>query len=289
MKGTLESLVRIRLKRYLISFAFLHFRLQLSLDFRFDEIQILLHDGYDWSTTRKTIEAEIKAIRRRLQKLRQILASGQTPDESVEVTRTWLYESILIGLPEEELGDDAEALLAAIDNQLETLDADTASIAPSGPATSRRGDSTRSSPRPARRRRKLERSTRPQIEIKLAGFEVSHRVAVAGVRDRAKTSIASVNMEILDHIKTSTWKKFLAPMALAQGQVAETDVKMVQVQLTKVIAEEHGKQQEEYRLKVCLTHKPPIWTVLIVVLFSSNRRWKSSHCDYISTKTPLTS
>jgi autophagy-related protein 2 len=215
-----------------------------------DEVRVLLHDGYDWSTTRKTIEAEIKNIRRRLYKFRQILASGQTPDESVEVTRTWLYESILIGLPEEELAEDAEALIAAIDNQLEHLEADTASIAPSGPATTRRGDSSRSSPRPAKRRRKLERSSRPEIEIKLGGLQVLHRIAVAGVRDRAKTIISLVNLEILDHIKTSTWKKFLAPMALARGQVAEADVKMIQVLLTKVIAEQNDKQQEEYRLKV---------------------------------------
>jgi autophagy-related protein 2 len=213
--------------------------------------KFLLYDGYDWTITRKTIEAEMKAIKRKLQKFKQILASGQTPDESVEVTRTWLYDSVLIGLPEEDLGGDPDTLLAAIENQLEHLDIDTASISPSAPATTRVRDPKTSGGAAHKRRRKLERSSRPQIEISLAGIRIDHTHFKPPAQERARSVIAVANLEIFDHIKTSTWKKFLTHMALSQGQAPETDVDMVQIRVMEMVNEQTGREkQQEYRIKV---------------------------------------
>jgi autophagy-related protein 2 len=84
-------------------------------------ISIQLHEGYDWIRTRRAIEEEIKAVRRRLAKIRQLLASGQKADESLDKgeTGSTLFNSVYIGLDQNQDGlDDPAALLAAIDEQL---------------------------------------------------------------------------------------------------------------------------------------------------------------------------
>ena len=79
---------------------------------------LLLYDGYDWARTRKIIEEKAKEMRRRLAKIRQLVASGQTPDPSVEETNALLFNSVYIGL--EHNVDELEpgALIAAIDEEL---------------------------------------------------------------------------------------------------------------------------------------------------------------------------
>lgn len=59
------------------------------------EGQILLHDGYDWASTRQAIETETQAVRQRLDKIRQLLAAGQTPDPSMERASV-LFNSVYI-------------------------------------------------------------------------------------------------------------------------------------------------------------------------------------------------
>ena len=78
----------------------------------------MLYDGYDWIRTRKIIEEKAKEMRRKLAKIRQLVASGQTPDPSVEETSTLLFNSVYIGL--EHNVDELEpgALIAAIDEEL---------------------------------------------------------------------------------------------------------------------------------------------------------------------------
>ena len=56
------------------------------------DVAIFLYDGYDWARTRKTIEDEVKEMRRRLTKIRQLVANGHTQDPSVEETSTLLFK-----------------------------------------------------------------------------------------------------------------------------------------------------------------------------------------------------
>ena len=81
-------------------------------------VAVYLYDGYDWIRTRKIIEEKAKEMRRKLAKIRQLVASGQTPDPSVEETSTLLFNSVYIGL--EHNVDELEpgALIAAIDEEL---------------------------------------------------------------------------------------------------------------------------------------------------------------------------
>ncbi len=212
---------------------------------------VLLYDGYDWTRTRKIIEEKAKEMRRRLAKIRQLVASGQTPDPSVDETNTLLFNSVYIGL--EHNIDELEpgALIAAIDEELnEEFETNTQSswqsLKPQPLASPGRGSSHAT----ARHRRRLHRSKGPSIEIKLMGLdaEVDQYRPQAALVSRVFATVKDV--EILDHIKTSTWSKFLTSLrADTQGNVRETDSNMVRVEL-RMLHPVPGHPSQEARLRV---------------------------------------
>jgi autophagy-related protein 2 len=227
---------------------------------------ILLHEGYDWIRTRKAIEEEIKAVRRRLAKIRQLLASGQKADESLEQASTGstLFNSVYIGLDKDQDGlDDTAALMAAIDDELEEgttqTDMNTQSswqTLPGAPGSSPNPQpftSTYSADRKKASRlngKRLTRSKKAQIEINLVDIKADLDVfdKAADMASRVHATIGQ--LEILDHIKTSTWKKFLTEMkADARGNMRETDADMVRVELVAV-RPNLPSLAEESRLKV---------------------------------------
>ena len=209
---------------------------------------LLLYDGYDWVKTRKTIEREVKDMRRRLAKFKQLVASGQTPDSSVEEMSTVLFNSVYIGLDPDVDSFEPVALMAAIDDQLND-EIDTASqsswqtLRPHAPGK----------PRPKSIRvhgRKLTRSKGPSMEFVLRGanVEVDHYRGSGELVSRTFAVIEDV--EILDHIKTSTWRKFLTALQVdSRGNARETDSSMVRVELRNV-RPVPGHPAEEVRLRV---------------------------------------
>ncbi|KAK8870012.1 hypothetical protein IAR55_000582 [Kwoniella newhampshirensis] len=230
-------------------------------------IKILLHDGYDWSRTRKAIEDEIKAVRRRLERIRQLLASGQKADESIErATSTVLFNSVYIGLEGKGGGMDSAALIAAIDEELDELGADTASqnswqtLPAAGPGLGHDRENQKPSSKKTRLKgKRLTRSKKPQIEISLTGLRadvdlfppelVDHDQVEALSSTASRMNVTVREMEILDHIKTSTWKKFLTEMkADSRGNVRETDSDMVRIELVGVRLG-GGGASEEMRLR----------------------------------------
>lgn len=227
---------------------------------------ILLHEGYDWVRTRKTIEEEIKAVRRRLAKIRQLLASGQKADESLEPAQTGstLFNSVYIGLDQNQAGlDDTAALLAAIDEELENdagqsqaqTDMNTQSswqTLPGAPGAPPLSASVNVDRKKASRLngKRLTRSKKAQIEINLSHMKADLDIydKEADIASRIHTTIGQ--LEILDHIKTSTWKKFLTEMkADARGNMRETDADMVRLELVAV-RPNLPSLAEESRLKV---------------------------------------
>ena len=197
-------------------------------------IGIFLHDGYDWQRTRRVIEDEIKAVRRRLERIRQLLAAGQKADESIEIARSVLFNSVYIGLDQSRENLDSAALLAAIDEELDDLGAETASGSSWQTAFPPTGE------RPAAKKtrlkgRRLTRSKRPQIEISLTGIQGDLDVYGPDDPTASRIHFRAKNLEILDHIKSSTWKKFLTEMkADSRGNVRETDADMIRVELVAV-------------------------------------------------------
>ncbi len=202
-------------------------------------LSVFLHDGYDWLKTRKAIEDEIKAMRRRLEKIRQLLASGQKADASVDMTSSVLFNSVYIGFDGRDDMDSTQ-LMAAIDEELLDLEPAESETASSWQTFPDPGAGAHPAPTPRKshvrlRGKRLSRSKKGQIEFSVNGLRAD--IDVFGADDATASRIHATvqGCEILDHIKTSTWKKFLTEMkADSRGNVRETDADMVRVEITNV-------------------------------------------------------
>ncbi|KAG1753407.1 hypothetical protein EDB19DRAFT_1669210 [Suillus lakei] len=217
------------------------------------DVSLFLHDGYDWPRTRKIVEQEIKDMRKKLAKIRQLIATGQTQDPSVEETSAMLFNSIHIGLDQDFDSLDPTALVAAIDDELnENAETESHSswqtLPPASPGQQQRMPSARI------HGRRLTRSKGPSIEIKLIGLDAEvdnyrHRPKDALI---SRTLVATKDAEILDHVKTSTWRKFLTELRSdSRGNIRETDSSMVRVEL-KTVRPSPSDPSEETRLRAKL-------------------------------------
>ncbi|WVW83423.1 hypothetical protein I302_105443 [Kwoniella bestiolae CBS 10118] len=233
-------------------------------------IKILLHDGYDWQRTRKAIEDEIRAVRKRLEKIRQLLASGQKADESIDFersTKSVLFNSIYIGLEGKNSSEmNHEALIAAIDEELDDMNendtqTEMESTASSwqtlpglGPTRQSREREHKKSSKTRLKGKKLTRSKKPQIEINLTSLRSSVDLFPSSIGEdkvSSKVEVKVREMEILDHIRTSTWKKFLMSMKSDnRGNVRETDSDMVRVELKGIRLEDGGEEELRLRAKI---------------------------------------
>ena len=216
------------------------------------DIQAFLYDGYDWARTRKTIEDQVKVMRRRLAKIRQLLASGETHTPETDQTSALLFNSVYIGLDGNAEDLEREELMEAIDGKL-AEDFETSSqsswqslpVAPSQPAAPKL---TRISS--VSRNKRLTRSRGPSIEFKLSGVDAEIDQYLPRESMASRTLVTVRDFEILDHIKTSTWRAFLTEMRSdSRGNVRESGSDMVRVELRDV-KPIPGNPSVESRLRV---------------------------------------
>lgn len=221
----------------------------LCVRIRDADVTLFLHDGYDWPRTRKIIEQEVKEMRKKLARIRQLVATGQTQEPIEEETSAMLFNSIHIGLEQDLENLDADTFIAAIDHELDEV-AETSSqsswqsLHPTSPGPSRAA--------PTRvHGKRLTRSRGPSIEIRLSGLHAEVDNYHPGETLVSRTLILVKDLEILDHIKTSTWKKFLTALWTdSRGNVRETDSNMARVELLTV-RPSPSHSAEEARLRVC--------------------------------------
>ena len=233
------------------------------------DVQAFLYDGYDWARTRKTIEDQVKLMRRRLAKIRQLLASGETQTPEVDQTSAVLFNSVYIGLDENAEDMEREELLAAIDGKL-AEDFETASqsswqslpVAPSQPAAPKL---TRIPS--AGRNKRLTRSRGPSIEFKFSSIDAEIDQYLPKESMASRTLVTVRDFEILDHIKTSTWRAFLTEMRSdSRGNVRESGSNMVRVELLDV-KPIPGNPSVESRLRVGAFS----WSAYTVILTAGPR------------------
>lgn len=216
------------------------------------DIQAFLYDGYDWTRTRKTIEDQVKLMRRKLAKIRQLLATGETQTPEMDQTSALLFNSVYIGLDDNAEDMEREELIAAIDGKL-AEDFETSSqsswqslpVAPSQPAAPKLSRIPSVSPN-----KRLTRSRGPSIEFKLSSVdaEIDHYLPKESIASRTLVTVR--DFEILDHIKTSTWRAFLTEMRSdSRGNVRESGSDMVRVELHDV-KPIPGNPSVESRLRV---------------------------------------
>jgi autophagy-related protein 2 len=189
-------------------------------------------------------------MKRRLTRIKQLVADGQAYDPSIDATNTLLFNSIHVGLDQDADDMEPDALIAAIDEQLRE-DNDTASV--SSWQSLRSTSSGRPNvPHPRRHGRRLTRSRSHSIDIHLSGLSTETLKFVPNDRIVSRTFATVKDVEILDHVKTSTWRKFLTALRSdARGNIRETGSDMVRIEL-RGVHPVPGNTVEETRLRVSL-------------------------------------
>ncbi|KAF4975509.1 hypothetical protein FZEAL_7695 [Fusarium zealandicum] len=167
-----------------------------------------LFDGYDWAHTRDIITKAVQDVEAKAYE-RQSRA-GQVPAyeedfEDEEAIGDFLFNSIYIGIPANR---DPHELSRAINEGLNDNATETESVATTTftSATNR----TARSRQPKSKRLKLKRSKHHKITFELQGIDVDMFVFPPNSGETLNSIDVRVrNLDIFDHVPTSTWKKFV--------------------------------------------------------------------------------
>jgi autophagy-related protein 2 len=221
-----------------------------SVRIRDCQVNILLHDGYDWFSTRHAIEEQVRAVRRRLEKIRRLLANGQVPEETVEEASATLFNSVYIGLPSNADEMEPGALIAAIDEELND-DFETTSQSSWQSLHARPNQPSQPKSQGTHiRGRKLTRSKSPRVEFSFSGLSTEIDQLLASEPLSLRVLVCVRDFEILDHIRTSTWRTFLTELKTdSRGNVRETGSNMVRAEF-KLVRPVPGLPAEEARVRV---------------------------------------
>ncbi|KAJ5174304.1 Autophagy-related protein 2 [Penicillium canariense] len=195
-----------------------------------------LFDGYDWQGTRDTIskaveDVEVKATERRARTSRM---SPAAEDEEESVIGDFLFNSIYIGIPANK---DPRELHRDINRDINDLASETGSYATSTTvtgATNRQG-------RPASGREKrlrLHRSKHHKMTFELSGVCADLVVFPSGSGEtQSSLDVRVKDLEIYDHVPTSTWKKFATYLHEAGERESGTSMIHLEILTVKPIPE----------------------------------------------------
>jgi autophagy-related protein 2 len=191
-----------------------------------------LFDGYDWQHTRDTItkavqDVESKAIEKRARNERRPTFDQDMDDEET-VIGDFLFNSIYIGIPANR---DPRELAAAINQELNDNATETESIATTtlSSSPSRQGSARRSKTKKLH----LNRSERHKITFELRGVCVDLVALPPGSGEtQSSVDVRVHDLEIFDHIPTSTWRKFATYMQDAGER--ETGTSMIHIEILNV-------------------------------------------------------
>ncbi|KAI0134523.1 ATG C terminal domain-containing protein [Xylariales sp. AK1849] len=192
-----------------------------------------LFDGYDWTRTREVItkaveDVEAKALERRgrSDRVRVTADMDAMIEEEETVIGDFLFNSIYIGVPANR---DPRELARNINEALNDNATETESIA----TTAMTATPSRAGSRRTKKRLKLNRSKRHKITFELKGINV-HLVNFPESSGETQSSIRVrvKDLDVFDHVPTSTWKKFATYDQDAGERAMGTS--MVQLELMKV-------------------------------------------------------
>ena len=189
-----------------------------------------LFDGFDWQHTRDAISQAVaqvqhKAIERQAARKRK---SFDPEEEEEDVIGDFLFNSIYIGIPAKS--DPAE-LARQVNRNIDDLVSETGSYATSTSASA--SPSRMQPPKPRGKRLRLQRSKHHKLTFELKG--VCADVIVFPLRSGEAESSIDIrvqDLEVFDHVPTSTWKKFATYMHDAGER--ESDTSMIHIEIVNV-------------------------------------------------------
>lgn len=172
-----------------------------------------LFDGYDWQKTRDTItkavqDVELKATEKR-SKHNSRSSFDQDLDDDETVIGDFLFNSIYIGIPSNRAPG---TLAAAINQELNDNATETESIAPTivSGTTSYRASQP---PKVKGKKLRLRRSKHHKITFELKGVNVDFIAFAPGSGEtQSSIDVRVHDLDVFDHVPTSTWRKFATYM-----------------------------------------------------------------------------
>ena len=190
-----------------------------------------LFDGYDWQHTRDIISEAVagvqsKAMERRSKADRR--KSFDAEEEEDSVIGDFLFNSIYIGIPANR---DPKELSRQVNRNLDDLVSETESYATSSASgsPSRQGQK----PRLKGKRLRLSRSKYHKMTFELKGISADFLVFSPSADEiQSSLDIRVHDLEIFDHVPTSTWKKFATYMHDAGER--ESGTSMIHLEISNV-------------------------------------------------------
>lgn len=246
-----------------------------------------LFDGYDWQRTRDTIskvvkDVEVKATERRSRTANRASPSPDREEESV--IGDFLFNSIYIGIPANR---DPRELRQDINHEIDDVATETGSYATSTTVTG--ATARRASPH-RRKKLRLSRSKHHKMTFELKGLSADFVVFPPGSGETQNSLDVRVNdLDIFDHVPTSTWKKFATYMREAGEK--ESGANMVHLEMLTVKPVPDLAASE-----IVLKVSQNLLIAGMVEIWSGSTNRKCLLCrlpffpfDYMLTKMPLTS
>lgn len=233
------------------------------------DVTISFYEGYDYERTRSYIKSTVKATRKKLEKIKQLLAEGQMPEQTLEEVADPLLQSVFLPskprkstlnaqsdsvintLAEE---NDAMTRIVAFDDELNQGDdiSDEALFnwenIPDRPPAPRRGSSSSARtpiPRIDGSPNRLRRPRTSAIDVQLAEVSVSYKSYPVAVPLASRLLVNLGDLAVIDNMKTSTWNKFLTELRPRDGGITRpTGAPMVRVMLKMLRAGESSDSTE---------------------------------------------
>ena len=194
-----------------------------------------LHDGYDWPRTRDTITKAVKRVEGRVLQRRGSNNDSRPSfdmddDDQESVIGDLLFNSIYIGIPANR---DPRELSKHINNSLEGVDMMSETGSYASTFESRPTSRSRASTDPRTRGLRLTRSRTHKMQIELKGVCVDFVLFPQnGGETQSSIDLKVRDMEIIDNVPTSTWKKFVTYMRDAGNR--ETGSQMAHIEVLNV-------------------------------------------------------
>lgn len=206
-------------------------RSQLRIRVRDVHIIWNLYDGYDWQRTRDTLSQAVADVQSKATErlARKDKRKSFDPDEEEEdVIGDFLFNSIYIGIPANR---DPTELARQINSNIDDLASETESYATS---TSSRSPSRQARvPRSRGKKLQLKRSKYHKMTFELKGVAADVVFYPPGSGEtQSSIDVRVQDLEIFDHVPTSTWKKFATYMHDAGER--ESGTSMVHIEILNV-------------------------------------------------------
>ena len=207
-----------------------------------------LFDGYDWQHTRDVITNAVEEVQNRATERmsrKEKRKSLDVEDEEESVIGDFLFNSIYIGIPASR---DPNELARQVSHNLDELSSEPGSYG----ASSTSGSPSRQAQisRLNSGKLRLKRSKHHKITFELKG--ISADVVVfppASGETQSSIDVRVQDLEIFDHVPTSTWKKFATYMHDAGERESGTSMVHVEILNVKPVP---NLAASEIILKVCL-------------------------------------